>query len=405
MRNDERHDMPMKRLIPLLVAAVALLALPGAALAQNPFAPAAHVDDRVVTRHEVEQRALFLQLFNTPGDLREQALERLIEERLQQAEASRLGIRLAEAEITAGMEEFAGRFDLTADQFAETIAQGGVTRETFRAFVEAGLAWRAVLSARFGGRITVLESDIDRALSLTAQRGPVRLLLNELILPDTPDNRELAEDLSRRATPDEFEEAARLYSASATRLDGGRLGWVALSSLPEGIQTVVGAMSPGQVSPPINIEGAVVLFLLRGIDRSLNLPASAIRVEYGRALLPPATAATDLATLRARADSCADLLPLLGHLPEAAAAVESGTLASLPQAVAARLARLDPGEISAEGRADGAVEVLMLCSRTPGGDALPDRNSARVQLSDRRLSQEADGLLAELRAAAVIRRR
>lgn len=395
--------MPMKRLIPLLAAAVALWALPGAAIAQNPFAPAAHVDNRVVTRYEVEQRALFLQLFNTPGDLREQALERLIEERLQLAEAARLGIRLAEADIAAGMEEFAGRFDLTADQFAEAIAEGGVARETFRAFVEAGIAWRAVLSARFGGRIGVLETDIDRALSLTAQRGPVRLLLNELILPDTPDNRELAEDLSGRVTPEEFEEAARLYSASATRLDSGRLGWVPLASLPESIQTVLSAVSPGQVSPPILVEGAVVLFLVRGIDRSLNLPASAIRVEYGRALLPAATAAADLATLRSRADSCADLLPLLRHLPETS--VESGTQASLPQAIATRLARLDPGEISAEARADGAVEVLMLCSRTPGGDGPPDRAAARTQVSDLRLSQAAEGLLAELRAAAVIRRR
>ncbi len=397
--------MPMMRLIPFLAAVLAALFMPGAATAQNPFAPVAHVDDRVVTRHEVDQRALFLELFNTPGDLREQALERLIEERLQMAEAARLGVRLAEADVRDGMEEFAGRFELSSDEFAAAIGEGGVAVETFRAFVEAGLAWRAVLQVRFGGRFGVLDSEVDRAMSLTAQRGPVRLLLSELVLPDTPDNRELAEDLSRRASPDEFEEAARLYSAAQTRLDSGRLGWVPLAGLPEQIQTILSAMSPGQVSPPIQVEGAVVLFLLRGIDRSLNLPPSAIRVEYGRALLPAATAAEDLARLRARADSCVDFLPLLGHLPEAATALDGGTLASLPPDIATRLARLDAREISAEARADGTVEVLMLCSRTPGGDRLPDRAAVREGLTDRRLGQLADGLLAELRAAAVIRRR
>lgn len=398
--------MPMRRLIPLLAALALLAVVPAPALAQNPLAVVAEVDDRIVTRHELQQRALLLELFNTPGDLQAQALETLIDERLQLAEARRMGIRLAPADIRAGLEEFAGRFELSPEEFVALVGEAGVAVEALRDFVEAGLAWRRVLEQRFAGRINIPDTDLERAMAVTAQRGELRVLLSELVLPATEDNLELAELLSRTATPAEFEEAAQLYSIAPTRPEGGRLNWVTQANLPDRIRSVIAGLQPGQVSPPIPVEGAILLLLLRNTDRSLNLPPSAIRVEYGRALLPPDRAGADLVRLRAGADSCPDFLRILGHLPEAVTAVETSTLAALPAAVSGRIARLDAGEIAAETRADGAVEVLMLCRRTPGtAEEGPDTNAARAMLNDVRLSQMADGLLAELRAAAVIRRR
>jgi peptidyl-prolyl cis-trans isomerase SurA len=243
-------------------------------------------------------------------------------------------------------------------------------------------------------------------MSLSAQRGELRVLLSELVLPATPDNLELAEMIAADSTPEEFEDAARLYSLAPTRAAGGRLDWTPVAGLPPMIRPVVEALQPGQVSAPIPLENAVLLLLLRGADRSLNLPPSAIRVEYARAVLPAGRAAEDLGRLRARVDACPVFMGVLGDLPETATGIETATLATLPTGVGARIARMDEGEIDAETRPDGSVDVLMLCSRTPGtADEAPDRNLARERLIDQRLTQLSAGLLAELRAAAVIERR
>jgi len=62
----------------LLVMAFSLIATGEAAQAQNPFAVAIRIDDAVITNYEIQQRIRFMQILNTQGDLREQAIEALI---------------------------------------------------------------------------------------------------------------------------------------------------------------------------------------------------------------------------------------------------------------------------------------------------------------------------------------
>lgn len=398
--------MPITRPILLLTGLLTGLAL-GAGLpahAQNPLATVARVDDRVVTAHEVDQRARLLGLFETRGDLRREATERLIDERLQAAEARRMGIRLSAEQIAEGMAEFAGRVDLSTEEFLATIAEAGVTAESFRDFVAAGIAWREVVRQRFGGRIDITDAELARGASLTAFRMPPRVLLSEIVLPDTPDNRELAEIL-RDSTLAQFAEAAELYSASESGRRGGRLDWLPLENLPEAVGPALMEMQPGQILPPIEAEGAILLLQLRAIDRAPTLPASQVTVEYARAVLPEAGAEAELARLRARADSCSDFVTLLAHLPEEAVQVETTRLPELPAAVAMELARLDEREIAANQPVPGGVQAVMLCRRTPSEEVLPPREALRDLLLDRRLTDLSDGLLAELRAAAVIERR
>jgi len=394
--------MPISRLIPLLTGLALAAALP--AQAQNPLAAVVRVDDRVVTRHEVDQRARLLALFDTPGDVEREAIERLIDERLQAAEARRMGIRIGAEQIAEGMAEFAGRLELSTEEFIAAIAEAGVTAEAFRDFVSAGIAWREVVGRRFALRTEISEVEIERASSLTAFRAPPRVLLSEIVLPDTPDNRELAEILLD-STPAQFAEAAELYSAAESGRRGGRLDWLPIANLPEAVRPALLEMRPGQILPPIPTEGAIVLLQLRAIDRAPSLPAARVVVEYARAVLPAERADEELARLRAGADSCTDFVTLLAHLPETAVSIETARQPELPAAVAMELARLDEREIAANQPVPGGVQAVMLCRRTPDDEALPSRAALRDILLDRRLVELSDGLMAELRAAAVIERR
>jgi len=108
----------MTRFFTLCLTAVTALVFLGTPItAQNQFSPAVKVNDQVITNYEVDQRARFLTLLRAPGDPAEEALKALINDRLQSQAASAAGITATQEEVEVGMEEFAARAELTAEDF------------------------------------------------------------------------------------------------------------------------------------------------------------------------------------------------------------------------------------------------------------------------------------------------
>ena len=160
-----------------LIFAMAVNLMPAlAAQAQDgPFSPVVRVNDSAITAYELEQRILFLQLLRFPGDIQAEAEKGLIEDRLRLATARQVGFKLTDEQIAAGMTEFASRANLDTEQFLAAIAQGGVEPETFRDFVEAGIAWRELVRGRFLPAVRVSEAEIDRARRPARCRDTVRI--------------------------------------------------------------------------------------------------------------------------------------------------------------------------------------------------------------------------------------
>jgi peptidyl-prolyl cis-trans isomerase SurA len=398
----------------LFAAAVmgAFVALaPVSAPAQGLFAPAIIVNDQVITGYELQQRAELLRLLNAPGDTQRLAREQLIDDRLRLQAARDAGIRPSGEEVLDGMEEFAGRANLTREQFVQVLAGNGVAEETFRDFVRAGLSWRILLQQRFAGRGNVTEAEVDRALSSSGTGSNVRVLLSEIIMPAPPPQAQAVQARAQRiaqiTSPAAFSAEARRYSATATRGNGGRLPWQNLSDLPPVLQPLVLGLKPGEVTEPLNIPNAVALFQLRDIEETgYNAPEIAA-VEYAAYYMAGGRSAETLAQARVlagRVDRCDDLYGVAKGQP--AEVLERGTLApsEIPTDIAYELAKLDPGEVStALTRANGQTLVfLMLCGRTTKLGEEVDRDQFTVGLRNRRLSALADGYLAQLRADARI---
>lgn len=396
----------------VVLAVLALLLLPLTAAAQNMFAPVAKVNDRVITQYELTQRIRFYELLNAPGDLNEFAFEKLVEERLQFDAAEALGIEITEEQLQAGLEEFAGRADLTVDQFVARLGQNGVERQTFEDFVRAGVLWREVVGARFGPRASVTEAEVDRAISLASATGGVRVLLSEIILPaNTAANAEraraLAEQLADIESFDAFASAARQYSASSTRNRGGRLDWMPLSNLPGQIANQVLTLRPGEVTDPITVPNAIAVFQLRALEETGVPETETVAVEFARLFIPGGrTEATlaEAARIAAQVDTCDDLYGVAQGLPPERLQRDTVPVSELSGDIAIELAKLDENEISTNlTTASGeALVFLMLCGRTSALTEDVSREEVRARLRDQRLGSYATSYLAELRAEAVI---
>ena len=401
----------MKHAIRCLGAASALVLSIGVAVAQNLFAPVANVNGRVITAFERDQRVEMLKLFNTPGDLETQALNTLIDERVQLAEADRLGIIVSREEVLNGMSEFAGRANLSREEFVAQLAQAGVDVESFEDFVSAGVAWRQVVRDRFAGRVQIPDTLVDRAARQVPRAG-LRVLLSEIILPaNTPENRAiavpLADELSRITTLPAFASAAREYSASRSRGRGGRLEWLPLANLPPNQRPQLQALDVGEVTAPLEIPNAIALFQLRAIEET-EPEGDVTQLDFAAFYLPGGQSAGALRQaqiIESEVAQCDDLYRIANGLPELRLQRDVLPPADIPADVALELAKLDENEVStALTRANGQTLVfLMLCNRSYADPEVEvNLQSVANQLTDRRVQGLARNYLAELRANSEI---
>ncbi|WP_192931073.1 peptidylprolyl isomerase [Gemmobacter serpentinus] len=400
----------MTRFLPLLTASLialtAPMALPQAAIARgNPFAARIIINDYAVTEWEFQQRLLFMQLLRAPGDLEKAALDALVDDRLRMMEAKRYKVTVKPDQLRKGMEEFAARANLSADQLLEELAKAGVEAETFRDFVMAGLVWREIMQGKFASSAKVTENDIDRAIEGETRKMALTVSVAELIIPAPPGEEEQALALARRIsrevkTEGGFASAVANYSAAASRDRGGRLDPMPLANLPAQISSVILPLAPGQVSAPVQIPGGVALFQLRAISEGRPDSGKPVEVEYARLTLPAGDPL--MARIMTQAQTCKDIYGMAPGLPADQFQIQTQTMAAVPQDTGLALARMDQGEMVLRDRGT-AQEMLMLCARRPASEEPIDRDAVRNRLVNAKVDRMATQYLARLKADAIIR--
>jgi peptidyl-prolyl cis-trans isomerase SurA len=381
-----------------------ILLLPGAVLAQSPFSPVLTVNDAAITGFEIDQRRKMLELFRTPGNLDDLAVEQLIEDRLKSQELARQGLAITDEGLTSAMEDFASRANLTLDQFITVLNQNDVDQATLRDFVKVGVSWRDYVRSRFGSQTEISEAEIDAALGgASASDAGIEVLLTEIIIPAPPPQAAqalaTAQRIAQLTSTAAFEAEARRVSALPSRTNGGRLDWLPITNYPAPLRPVILALAPGDVTAPIPITNGVALFQLRDVREAPvpALPPSAL--DYAAYTVASQAAAQAVKT---QIDTCDDLYGLAqGQPPEV---LDRQTLPpdQIAPDLALELAKLDADEVSTAVTRGNTVLVLMLCSRTPAVEGEVDRDAVRNQLRSQRLEGYSNGLLADLKAAATI---
>lgn len=402
----------MTRLLACLTLCCAALAAPSHA--QNLFAPAIQVNEGVITRFEIQQRQAFLQLVSPARATEERAREGLIEDRLRQQAVAQVGFTPTEDDVLTAMTEFATRGNLELDAFLDVLKSEGIAEQTFRDFVSVGIGWRDLIRAQFGNRVQVTSEDIDRALAASTQGSSLRVLLSEIIIPSPPEQQEAvlaeAQRISQITSFAAFSDAARRFSATASRERGGRLDWTAITALPEVLRPLLLSLAPGEVTDPIPLENAVALFQLRDIQETGRAAPQFSAVEFARYYIPGGRSEAAFAEARrieAEVDVCDDLYGIALGAPEEVLARDTLAPADIPQDIALELAKLDDNEVSTNlVSADGTNLVfLMLCGRTAALNEDLSRDAIADRLRQERFSGFADSYLEQLRADARIRNR
>lgn len=402
------------------------LATASAALGQETDRIAAVVNDEIISLRELEARLRMALVFSGIPDSMEarrrvapQVLRKVIDERLQMQEASRVKIALTPADVEGGIAMIEQQNRLPKGGLLAGLTAQGVDPQMIRDQVKADLTWMRVTNRVLLNQVKVGEEEVnDRLETLRERRGQPEYLLAEIVLPvDNPaqedDARQTGERLLeqlRAGAP--FAALARQFSRSPTAGNGGTMGWLAQAGLDDELSGPVQQMSKGQISPLIRTGSGFTILLMsdQRIAGQVANPEDA-QVTLSRMVLPVPKDAPPKPELIARAaqvaasaKSCADL-EALGRRLGAANVGSMGTkrVGELDGVLRRIVGTLPPNRPSEPIDTAEGIQVMMVCNRVESVTVSePSREQVRRMIEDERMDMLSRRYLRNLRRQAFI---
>jgi peptidyl-prolyl cis-trans isomerase SurA len=319
------------------------------------------------------------------------------------AAASTHGIALTPTELENSMLDFAKNSNQSLSELLNLLKEGGVDTETFRDYVEAGVVWRQVVRKRFGSQAQPTEAEIDRALAASKTEDGISVLLTEIVLPAGPnqleESRKISKELAKIISVDSFSEKAKKLSVSSSRDNGGKIPWRNLNDLPNGLRQIIASLRPGQVAKPLEVQNAIVLFQLRDVEELVLKAPEIISMKFAK--VTGASSVLNLVTKTV--NSCDDIYGFVKLNKDVVLEVLTQHPDELEQTTALRLNSLDRNEMSIfSDSTDGISNMIMLCERNYTTLTDTSRSDIAKNINAARLTNLAEGYLAELRTNATV---
>lgn len=287
--------MTTKRLLALPV--LALLLLPAALRAELVNKVVLRVNDQIATLYEYElRRAGMAQEILRQQDLgdaerrqlmaqvAELAFKDMFEELLIESRAEQLGIEVSETQIDQQVGQMKQNFGIENDeQFAQALAQSGMTEPQLRERLRRDLRAREVMGREVQSRIQLDEDDLRRFYQKNRDqfRQPEQLQLREVVVLEegglpTGEERAALAGAIRQAVAG----GKSLADAVAEHAQKGHtsnvidIGWVSPGDLDPGLESAVWKLAPGTLTEPVAGRGG--LHLLEVVERrEARVPAFA----------------------------------------------------------------------------------------------------------------------------------
>lgn len=375
---------------------------------------AAIVNDQPISYSDVRQRARLLLLTlgrdQPPAELIQQitgqALEQLIDERLQLDRVAEFKVEVAPQEIDAEMTSMAAEAGIGADGLRQQLVAAGVNPVSLEEQIRADLAWSRLMGGLFGSRIRVSDNQVEDHLNrLRTASRKTQFRVGEIFLyaPDAETRAEalqaagsIVEQLLQGA---DFRVAAQRISSAPTAATGGDMGWVTAEDLSPALREAVAGAAVPSLLKPIEVDTGIYILSVTA-KREPSQPTT--KVDLIRLVTTDGLEAS-LTEAISRIKSCADVQSVAN---------------SRSQLRAQDLTDIDIVELGQEGRdlvlsteVDGPTEifaignglaVMYVCRRQDGAEALPSKDDMKNSIKARELNMISERELRNSRRDATI---
>ncbi len=393
---------------------------------------AAVVNDEVISTYDLRQRMLLLVVTTgvQPTDqnlaeIQKEALRDLVDERLEMQEIHHveekqkdLHIEPSVKEIDDEIQDMAQQNNIKSAQLLNSLKSAGVAPETLRGQIAAQMSWRHYMGGRFGSTIRIGDEQVAAAQARTqASAEKSQYLVSEIFLDSNrvggpQQAMEGAQQLVaqiKQGAP--FPAVARQFSALPTAASGGDAGWEISGDMQPALESVLEAMRPGQLSPPVPVTEGVYILLLR--DKRAGANATLVNLKQAAIKLPTDPTPEQLSGAQSKLDTLKAQFSTCSALDEQARKIDGVVAGDLGEADIADLSpdfkqvvdTLKVGQIGGPVRTKAGLHLVALCGRRSAGLKEVSHDEVENRLYGEQLSMVARRFLRDLHNSATIESR
>ena len=415
-----------------LFATLAVQAAPNAPKTGKIDGIAAIVNDEAVTLSELEAETktvkaqLQQQKSTLPSDeaLQKQVLERLIVKHLKQQIANRNNIVIDDETLNRALNSIAKQNNISLAQLRNVIEKDGFDFNLYRENIRSEILHTRLRQRYVDNRINITSAEIDQFLKQQEKSGgsETEYQLNHILIsiPEGASaetiqaSKQRAQSiLERLAKGEEFTKLAIAESDGQQALSGGDLGWRKLGEIPSLFANTVSGMKKGDVSALIrNPSGFHIIKFsdVRSGERHVVTQSHARHILIKtNELIDDNTAIRKLEELKSRIEQGDDFATLAkAHSDDKGSAAKGGDLgwASPGQMVPAFekvMNEIKAHTLSEPFQTQFGWHILEVLERRTQDDTEQfQRNNARQQLFERKVSEEEELWLRQLRDEAYV---
>lgn len=222
--------------------------------------------------------------------LREQIIEKLIVDTLQQQEADRIGVRIDDNTLNDAITEIAHNNQQTPEQLRLSIAEQGLTYPEFREQIRKEIAASEARNALVRRRINIIPAEVDTLAELLAQETSATVQYKishiQLRFNDGQDKSEVEAQANQLVAKlnqgADFSTMAITYSKGPRALQGGDWGWMRKEEMPTIFADQIKMQNKGSIIGPFR---SGVGFHILKIDDTKGLETIAVTEVNARHIL------------------------------------------------------------------------------------------------------------------------
>jgi len=378
---------------------------------------AAIVNNDIITTYDLRQRVLYMLVTTgaqrdeaTVNRIQRQAMNNLINERLQIQELDRYDSSVGDEEVNRQVGQLLQRNEISPDEMVERLGSVGVSIETLRDQVRSEIAWQRIINNVYGARIRITDSQIEEMMDrMTANADKPKYRVAEIFIEATPEingmeGAKFGADAMIKQLQEgaPFQLLARQFSSATSAANGGDIGYVQEGELRPEIDSVIRQMEPGKVSPPIEVPGGFYVIAL--IDKKIsesetlyNLRQVTVENEDREAAM------VELKSLKSKLNSCNTVVEDIEVMEDVSTAAMGEIKSSdLSPEIVEKLETTEIGGLSDPIERSNGATSIMVCDKELTGSGIPTRKQIEDGLTDEQLAQASKRLLRDIRRKATL---
>lgn len=229
----------------------------------------ARVNNKVITKTDLEQRYLFALSFskikiNSTDEktlLLNQIIDKMIDEELILQEGGNMKIEITQSAIDDATESLALRQKKTVSSFKNFFIERKIPVKILERQIEADLIWSKIITNSVRSKIKIGDSEVKEFLEPRVDVGITKFLIAEIFIPNEDNAKLFATKLvTELRNGANFNVIVKQFSRSHSAENNGEIGFVSKLDIDKKIYEAISNLEKNQYSDPVFLGSGYYIF-------------------------------------------------------------------------------------------------------------------------------------------------